>query len=1498
MTTPANNAATGNATNKSELNAPARAKERQKPKHWLEKIPFEARANPLIDQNHADFLRIEAYFRTLLEETTATIEDIFNKTFEPHELFLFEAATSPPELVQVQRENTVRYQRILESRFKEYEPSLALKLTLLYFGLPIAPLKPGLPGVDLSLDLDFGAEDRYIEMDPFQFLDEHTNRTYGDTKNRVTSTYLPRVRYKQELPSMKLRGGAQPADVGWEFEVDKDVAYRASGRRVRVWGYQGSVLTKPSSSLYLSFVDAVDLLLGVAQQLDYTICVEIWGVNDLDHPISRTNGMIYHGRIKSPENDPIFNLLQKWFDDAESAENHNCFVYFDKETPPPFFQPPWKLDRYIVRVWNEVSQNMTYMKAPQTLDLTYKPNQYLGEYLRAMQVLFPDAPHRYLQFTIEEEGGLSYGLFDPPSLVWDQVVRDQAENGELPTISISEIPLPTNCVAVWIPGCHTYSTEFWSQEPSKSESVFLLWRDLKPQGGLTSPDGFDYRPGLSKLLDLATAANPSASSSRRRVGLDVWIPGERYLNINHRPSRLNITNNEIDDQTLADWRLILHGFLGPRIHTETKPLSIVVRPVFDDYRFQARGATRRQFTMDINGVDATLEAFKALVKSTLYTEYSGNQKDQVLHLVQSTWKANLVEFAIRIDTSEEEWQAIVRRITEPEITISLEHWTNEWVVEKETTWGPRYDLANIDKLSSHYEHTWKPKPFDGPMNDFFRRSDKNRDGADRAKKLRDRFFWDIPSVFANPAKPGIPIQGTPVETIIRTGPNVPGFITAMRTPSEVARLEREVHTLRGNLLQKIRECPYMDCNRYFPFRDGEGLARHMREEHQVLQCFLCSKQSTLLFYNSYGVRKHFLDEHYDDLKELFGIPRGSRPRATGTPYCNRCGRNQATLKNAQDQKHHNQVCKVGPSTPGLYCMFCGDDRGFDEPCACGEVQRDISDRGNFCELCCLEYDSTMDLLYRENHRHHCKPPGGRLNDFCPDCGIILADISDAKKAKHTSLCGGPSVSPANPGPRGSVRTSRSVSSAGDPEPAKPGADGDGDGGDGGDGSGDGDGEGDGEGEADNDLQKTIDAVSQGPDSGKGGSSKGNKDQKNTGKRKKTPEADVPDESTSTKRSLVLWRKATERDKIPRRRAASPRWHLLLEPEDDDIWPDIDWRCSRCFKAAGTNLDEIEMHMDKNRSCRIRRSLGTTKRGSMPNRSGWILPEENFDFSSAYFNFVKRYPAYKHTMFPVRDASVKKVWSEPYDLDIAIGSIVDDPNFGGPDFVRTRSGLLPWPPYRGRIIPLDDTGSSSSNEDPEGWDEKIAPLTPPGIGAGQAIRPGTSRSDISSTRLTTSGTSGATTYRSTTTGGESYRSVTSGSSSHGTSGHRTSSMPPTSSGSRVTFDSQTSRPTTRGSFSSYRPSTSASSSFRTSSMPPSSARSLSTFATQASGPSSGRSDRPSTGYSSRLSGSQGIEEEETGVAPLRRNRTRSQAQVAVPLEPRRRARGQKVTAKER
>ncbi|KAI1770292.1 hypothetical protein F4818DRAFT_455801 [Hypoxylon cercidicola] len=1192
---------------------------------FIEKKPFALRVNPLIDQNHRDFLYMEQYFQKLLRETRFTIEEILQNNFEPYEIRLFEPVAGQPELTRLQHDNSVRFLRLLDTRFKGRQSTLQLKMAFLYFGLPVAPMKPGAYQVPMPLDLDFGEDNLMFRADPLQFLDEYTERSYGDSNKRVTSTHFFNSPPTQHFSSLTLRGGSSAEAKNEDHEDDDDSDKGLFP--LHICGFQG-VLTTVCT--YFDFQHAVDRVLGSRLGYDYKIRLQAWGADDSGwyRMQEEAVGRLFHD-ITPDDDDPLLSVLMRRIDSLQASDNYAFFVSYDLEDRPNFFQPDQSRDREVINLFDEVTDEGIYMRVPPNLQPTHKSNQLVPQYQRAIQGLYLDMPHQYLQYPT----GITYGILDPPPDIWNQVIAAHMEGGPIPQVVYATIPIPPDYVPVLVPGYHQYSTDF-------SKGSTFTRDDLAVR---MSNDDFT---SIAKLTNAVYQAHPRLRGPES-IPIEVWIPGQEFMNTNIAGQRINLHGNAIS--ALADWRLLVHNFRRLRLHANNDKLSVVVRPVYRFYQIQARDDHQYQFSLDINRI--TLDQFKNQIKKNIFPEY---QDVQVLYLTQSTWGENRTEFVITADTDEEGWKFITRRITEQHISVSVESWNNRPVNEN-TEWGPRYYSGDIDQHTSVFEDPSQPKPqpYSSSMNMLFGDSGNDLGGAVRAARLRERFFSSDPSIFANPTKPAIPLQAPPIETIISTGPNVPAFTTAMRTPTEVARLEREVHTLRGNLLGRIKECPYLDCKRYFTYADGEGLARHLREDHLTMQCFLCPfEKNQITQYDSFTIRKHFLDEHYDQLKQFFGATAGED---VSVRYCSRCGRDQARLNNPIDSNHHDQLCnETAEKTSTKWCTFCGEQRDpSGGPCACGKKPKDQHDVGQFCEKCGMEYDESMDKAYRERHSRLCRKPSGVTDDFCPKCGQDLTGQTAPTKERHILSCGmgpdpGPGSGPSEPSGIATGFSARAVR--------------------GGRGS-----------KGRLDIEEILDIL---------GSSVKDVGSRRTKRKNQKPQKAGP----SLKRS----KKATVVDPLPPRARDSsewnsPEWDNILGKAREifDFFPEPQWRCSRCFRCAGSDMDQIEMHMDEYGSCRIRRGLGTTQGVTMPNRSGWIAcPQESFDFHKAYFEFVKKYPEYRYTMFPTRPQSVAKVWEEPYDLKTAVGSVKDDPNFMGvgANPKTLQSHHLPWPPSKDTTAP--------------------------------------------------------------------------------------------------------------------------------------------------------------------------------------------------------------------
>lgn len=165
-----------------------------------------------------------------------------------------------------------------------------------------------------------------------------------------------------------------------------------------------------------------------------------------------------------------------------------------------------------------------------------------------------------------------------------------------------------------------------------------------------------------------------------------------------------------------------------------------------------------------------------------------------------------------------------------------------------------------------------PKENPDGLDYLFGDSKNTMNEAARMRALRERSFTAVESIFTNPLKPVLPFYGPPLESIIKTGPSMPGVSIGVMTPTEMHRLQREVQALRLQILYRTRQCPYADCDRVFEYRDAAGLDRHVREDHNVLRCFLCDKDAHLLpYYNTDQIKEHFVAEHVGDILETYGV---------------------------------------------------------------------------------------------------------------------------------------------------------------------------------------------------------------------------------------------------------------------------------------------------------------------------------------------------------------------------------------------------------------------------------------------------------------------------------------------------------------------------------------------------------------------------------------------------------------------------------------------------
>ncbi len=171
-----------------------------------------------IDQKFVDK---EREFAVQLADPAKTTSSIVSHHFTAFERKLLYPASkkTDPELFQVQQDNRERFDELCAGRFAGKPVLLETKLAMLWFGLPVEPMK--LPRRPIGFGFAFGGPEEDYENDdedldlmgngltkyepqPLKFLNYHDNRSYGkDTwpckSRRVLGWKAPR-RPDRETP--------------------------------------------------------------------------------------------------------------------------------------------------------------------------------------------------------------------------------------------------------------------------------------------------------------------------------------------------------------------------------------------------------------------------------------------------------------------------------------------------------------------------------------------------------------------------------------------------------------------------------------------------------------------------------------------------------------------------------------------------------------------------------------------------------------------------------------------------------------------------------------------------------------------------------------------------------------------------------------------------------------------------------------------------------------------------------------------------------------------------------------------------------------------------------------------------------------------------------------------------------------------------------------------------------------------------------------------------
>lgn len=127
---------------------------------------------------HRKWKKTYGYYKNQLAENKS-IQEILDENFSELQAALIIPADTP-DLQQLQATQSREYRAILETDdFEQVESNMALKLTMLEFGLPVEPLRLPFDNLREYMDDRESEASRYDVKPPLHFLTAHKHRNWG-----------------------------------------------------------------------------------------------------------------------------------------------------------------------------------------------------------------------------------------------------------------------------------------------------------------------------------------------------------------------------------------------------------------------------------------------------------------------------------------------------------------------------------------------------------------------------------------------------------------------------------------------------------------------------------------------------------------------------------------------------------------------------------------------------------------------------------------------------------------------------------------------------------------------------------------------------------------------------------------------------------------------------------------------------------------------------------------------------------------------------------------------------------------------------------------------------------------------------------------------------------------------------------------------------------------------------------------------------------------------
>ncbi|KAH8193923.1 hypothetical protein TruAng_011911 [Truncatella angustata] len=1052
-----------------ENSAPSSEKNKTNPPldKSYKKVPQQDRWNLEITPLDPNFVLMERYFNRQLRDQHQDVTQILEDHFEASEIEQFVPTHKEP-LSQWQEDNKSQFLKLLSTSFKDKIPSLPCKMTMLYFGLPVAPMKraplESQPPTDLSAREHEMQEDRY---DPLSFLDEYApQRT---TQNEDGPQAID--------DSLGLRGGAldengtemllsdideEESSIQWEAHANSQLTTMPRGgvlsydelpehahliadelqndtlahkTSVHLYGRQGFTGTGPS---WADFVRAVTWLLGKETELQSNPHAEVNLAIDLfeekfggkpSHLLSQ-EGTFYldpERYNQHPDNELLdfvtkeMNLLHK------TTADRFCFVRLARDKRPTTYRPDGHVP--VVHLHrDDIAQRPTvYTRLTSAPTDQNVPSQYSTEFNRAVaQLLQTTSRHQYLNLSYGNIKNTSFQIYagqEPPPDILDALTTNFEDTSRFGSIHID------------------------LERVGQDHIPLLTERRI---------DGAVDDTGMALLLDkcMITQFHHIAQA------ICTYCIDGRYTASTVKSAELYLPYWGFLDQTVDP--VVCHFENGFPVSNDGQWISRVNRfksekngDVFNNGFAVWGRAVYSEYVLEVNDVDTAkhpshtmknlldldLASFKLTISTHLLpNKYDTYDRNMTLRLF--TGDEDTFYYVIRFETTEQEWCRIRRSIASSKVRVempinndfkySYEEETR-WDVDPDSYWGPCYDNLHGHNHVTAVESVQTGKIL--PISAYVPKVAKERSASGTtATAMREQALWKTPSTFANPFRPTIPVNAPPKEPMLRVGPRVPAITMGLRTPTEMANIEDEVHKLRGLILRRTRDCPYEDCGSVFEYDDCATLDLHLREEHTKLRCPFChikgdhsqATEGALYAIDQTSALKHLYQEHGEDIinqPDVAAANVGSNfiPKVVrdntdrneivaGYKHCDRCGRDNTACHGTEDRENHAEKCLngVSPDKRIYYCVCCATAY-YENTTGCENVEC-IGKTGTVDtppDICCRNCGLLWSGLAKDHIQQHkvvCKPLGGNEGDFCSFCGTRTAGMDHMQRASHAEHC--------------------------------------------------------------------------------------------------------------------------------------------------------------------------------------------------------------------------------------------------------------------------------------------------------------------------------------------------------------------------------------------------------------------------------------------------------------------------------------------------------------